>query len=327
MTLLGAVLLTLYYIPGLSFSSSSSLNSTCSDVTYSPLLYAPLFSLVLVEVSFILNEGLILALSAQGPIFKKTKTFLFRQKYMPPLIYLRTFLAVAEFFSIIACLVGLYHPLAIDPLQGCPPLQVRLNFARGVVFFQVACYVLFLLKVCVYTDPLGCSTPGLLERLSLLDKSDARESLLLASSNDFSEEGVRHRERIKSISVGNTSATNEVARWRRNKFISLINPDDINNMTKVHNDTINRKKIERKLRTIFCCLGVRGQKSRGVALEDVARGLYTVFSEMNVVLSDVIAGFSLLREYQREKKRRHGGGDLALTKKFRMVGDSGSSSV
>ena len=142
--------------------------------------------------------------------------------------------------------------------------------------------------------------------------------MLLSPASEFSEETLRRREIEKNISVDEASATKEVAVWRRKNTLFTINHHDIDKVTKIHNDSINRKKIERKLRAIFCCLGVKGQKARGVALEDVARGLYTVFSEMNIVLSDVIAGFSLLRKSQLKIKKERG--ELALIKKFRTVG-------
>lgn len=312
-SLITSSLLALYNVP------ASILLYSCPNVTYPPLLYAPLFALAAVEVCFVLNEGLIIIVSAQGPIFKQTKSFLFRQRFMPHLIYLRIVLAVLEVLAITASVVGLYHPAAIATVTQCEELQTLLTFARAVIFFQVACYALFLLKVCIYTDPLGCFTPGLLERITLLDNADGRSSVLLSPSEHFSEESKEASLR-RAMSVDKSSAATEVNLWthrKRSRFFS-IQGGDIERATKVHNDSINRRKYERKLRALFCCLGVKGQKSRGVALEDVARGLYSVFSETDTILSDVIAGFSLLREHQLQKKKE-GGGEIALTKKFRTV--------
>lgn len=308
-SLISSALIVLYYTP-------SYFSDLCPNVTYPPLLYVPLFSLATVEVCFVLNEGIIIIVSAQGPIFKQTKSFLFRQKFMPHLIYVRIVLAVLELLAIAASLVGLFHPSAISTVEQCENLKSRLAFARGVVFFQIACYALFLVKVCIYTDPLGCFTPGLLERITLLDDTDGRGSLLLSPSEHFSEE-CRSAPTHRAVSVDKSSAATEVNIWRRKNRLLSIQANDIERATKVHNDSINRQKYERRLRALFCCLGVKGQRSRGVALEDVARGLYTVFSETDTVLSDVIAGFSLLREHQLQKKQQ--GGELELTKKFRMV--------
>lgn len=298
-------MIALYYTP----------SDLCPNVTYPPLLYVPLFSLATVEVCFIFNEGIIVIVSAQGPIFKQTKSFIFRQKFMPHLIYLRIVLAVLELLAITVSVVGLFHPAAVSTLKNCDNLRSRLAFARGVVFFQVVCYVLFLVKVCLYTDPLGCFTPGLLERMTLLDNADGRGSLLLTPSENFKEDYNSTASRHRAVSVDQSSTATEImVRRRKTRMLSM---NDVERATQVHTDSINRQKYERRLRALFCCLGVKGQKSRGVALEDVARGLYTVFSETDTVLSDVIAGFSLLREHQFQKKKR--GGELALTKKFRMV--------
>ena len=310
--MVSAALIALYYVP-------SAIYLQDCDFSYSPLLYAPLFSLAAVEVCFILNEGIIVIVSAQGPIYKRTKSFEFRTKSMPHLIYLRIIVAVLELLAIIASLVGIFHPSAVSDIIKCEPLRPRLHFAQATVLFQVLCYILFLLKVCVYTDPLGCATPGLLERFSLLDGTDGRGSLLLAPSDIMStEDEMRATALQRKISIDPSSAAKEINIWtKRNRLLSL-HGNDIERATKIHNDSINRRKYERKLRALFCCLGVRGQKSRGVALEDVARGLYTVFSETDIVLSDVIAGFSLLREHQIRLKEARGG-EIALIKKFRIV--------
>lgn len=237
---------------------------------------------------------------------------------MPHLIYLRILLAVFELLAIAASLVSLFHPWSISTVEQCEDLESRLAFARAVVLFQVACYLLFLGKACIYTDPLGCFTPGLLERMKLLDNEDGRGSLLLSPSEHFMAEGKKAITQ-RAMSVDSSSAATEVSMWRHKNRLFNIQSNDIERATKVHNDSINRQKYERRLRALFCCFGVKGQKSRGVALEDVARGLYTVFSETDTVLSDVIAGFSLLREHQLKQKKKYGGGELALTKKFRMV--------
>ena len=214
-------------------------------------------------------------------------------------------------------MVGLFHPAAVSTLKDCDDLRSRLAFARGVVFFQIVCYALFLVKVCLYTDPLGCFTPGLLERMTLLDDSDGRGSLLLSPSENFKREDYKTvASRLRAVSVDHSSAATEIMVRRKSRVLSL-SMNDVERATKVHTDTINRQKYERRLRALFCCLGIKGQKARGVALEDVARGLYTVFSETDTILSDVIAGFSLLREHQLQKMKR--GGELALTTKFRMV--------
>ena len=224
------------------------------NVTYSPLLYAPLFSLAAVEVCFILSEGIIVIVSAQGPIYKETKSFEFRTKFMPHLIYLRIIVAVLELLAIIASFVGIFHPSAVSDIKRCEPLRPRLYFAQATVVFQLFCYILFLLKcLCIYTDPLS---------LNLSKDED---------STDF----------------------------------------DIKQSTK--------QKYEQKLHTLFSCLGMKKHKLRGVALEDIAHGLHAIFNETNVVISDVIAGLSLLREDQLLKIHAHNDEAAVLAESFKLV--------
>ena len=147
----------------------------------------------------------------------------------------------------------------------------------------------------------------------MLDETDNRGSWLEVSADHTP--GV---DRLFQPTTEPLMLANEVNIWTKKRpIIFRLNEHDLGKVTQVHNDSVSRQNYERRLRAIFCCLGVKGHKARGAALEDVARGLYTVFSETDVVLSDVIAGFALLRNHQREQKKK--GGEIALTRKFRMV--------
>lgn len=308
-SLICAVLFAIYASPPLHPLDVPS----CGNLSIPPLLYVPLFSLNFIEVCFIIAEVVILVLSSRGSISKETPSFLFREKWMPYLIHARAYLAALELVAIIAALVGVFHPSVTSLVHDCELFSPRLRFAQAVVVIQVIVYLLFLIKVCVYTDPLGCSTPGLMERLTLLDSADERGSLVVNPTGV----GSTPESTLKQISIDALSTATEINIWKHRKTITFINSEDIDRVTKIHNDKVSRQKYERRLRAIFCCLGVRGQRSRGVALEDVAKGLYTIFSDTNSVLSDIIAGFYLLRKDQVKKKRE--GGEIALTAKFRKV--------
>ena len=238
---------------------------------------------------------------------------------MPWIIYMRGIVGFLEIVAIVTCLVGLHLPVVNAFQKECEELAPRLRFARGVVFFQVALYMLFLLKICLYSDPLGISTPGLLEKLRMLDDTDSRGSLLEDSTTvEMTPGGQLDNLFLPQATNEPLKLTNEVNIWtKQRRSVFRLNENDIENVTKIHNDHVSRKNYERRLKAIFCCLGIQGHKSRGAALEDVARGLYTVFSETDVVLSDIIAGFALLKKYQHKVKKRKG--EAGLTNKFRMV--------
>jgi len=238
---------------------------------------------------------------------------------MPCIIYLRGIVGFLELTAIMACLVGLHLPVVSAFQKECEELAPRLRFARGVVFFQVVLFVLFLLKICVFSDPLGLSTPGLLEKLKILDNTDSRGSIVEVFNTMEQTPGGQLDAPLQPYNYDKPlKFANEVNIWTRRRR-TTFNPSEkeIEKITKVHNDHVSRKNYERRLKAIFCCLGIKGHKSRGAALEDVARGLYTVFSETDVVLSDIIAGFALLKKYQHKVKKRKGEG--GLTNKFRMV--------
>lgn len=224
-------------------------------------------------------------MSAHGPIFKEA-SLLFRQRCMPRLIYLRMVIAMLELIALLVSIIDLYHPSAVSMVEECEPLGARLTFARAVVLFQVVCYVLFWCTVCIYVDPLGCCTPGVL--------------------NGLGDDDGRIWDQFDTISVDESSAVMEDHVWRRKNRL-LVNDD--------HIDTV--QKHERRLHALNCCLRVKCARLRGVVAEDVGRGLYPVFGVMDYVLSDVIAGFTLLKEDQLKTKK--GRGEIALTERFRKV--------
>ncbi len=249
---------------------------------------------------------------ARGPILNNSKASNLREKVVPILVHFRGLIGLLELAAILASLIGVYHPTVLSLQNDCEELVPRLRLAQAVVIIQVVLFALFLIKVCIYTDPLGISTPGLLEKLKMLDDTDSRGSWLEMSADHTP--GINELRQTLDEPVPLASDFNI---WTRKRTIFKLKESDFDRVTQVHNDNVNRRNYERRLRAIFCCLGVKGHKSRGAALEDVARGLYTVFSETDVVLSDIIAGFALLRNHQRKVVKKEG--EIALTRKFRMV--------
>lgn len=72
------------------------------------------------------------------------------------------------------------------------------------------------------------------------------------------------------------------------------------NLIKHYSASIGAKRIQRRLQTLCCCLG--RHQSRGVALEDAARVMHTLFDDVDVVASDLAAGLILLNRDQKKKR-------------------------
>ena len=75
---------------------------------------------------------------------------------------------------------------------------------------------------------------------------------------------------------------------------------------KFHRARIGSRKIKRRFKTLFCCcLGVGRHSERGVALEDAARVMQSIFNDVDLVGSDLVAGLILLNRNQRRKIRNN----------------------
>lgn len=285
------------------------------------MLYGPLLSLLAIKTAIQLNEGLILIYSSRGTIRSNVTP----RKPIIKIIYVRIILALLELIALVTSLAGVFHPSVTSIVSQCSDFSLGLHFIQGVVAWLVFIYLAFITKVLYCIDPLGCFSPGLLEYLPLFDKSDNRGSMVGPTSPN--ETFVVHPEladKKKSRELSQEfQAANRIHIWtrRRERFtgrISLSGPSVEQleqRYSRVHNSNVSTRKIQRRLKAICCCLGVTGQRSRGAALEDVARGLYTVFDETDVALTDVVAGFVLTKQSQRKKMNE----GKSLTDKFRRV--------
>ena len=253
----------------------------------SPLLYAPLMAIVFLQVVFVLNEGLVLVLSSRGSIWKNTSP----RRHITKLIYVRAFIAVFELVSLVVATVGTWLPATVRELQPCPGTLVALHFARAIIFFLWIVYFCFLFKVLIYTDPLGCFSPGLLEHIPLLDEKPSSEpgeeadgEVLTARQYSY---WVTGRERLFHQLSRTTSAGNVLQRRET-----------------VNEGEVSYTKMKRRLGALFCCLCVRDEGSVGGALEEVARGFYTIFGDYDnsPVLTDIIAGLRMVH-YDQKRTR------------------------
>ena len=227
---------------------------------------------------------------------------------MSKLIYIRIVVAVLELFGRIASTVGVWHSSVTSLVKICPDFGVGLHFAQAIVLFLWVLYIGFLIKVVTYIDPLGCCSPGLLEHLPL-DSADRRKS----TAEDQLDIGEMRNEEYHS--------TKSVPYWTKridvyNVRIGEKKVEDLEEKyLKGHSSNVGQTRLLRRLQTILCCLGVKGHRSRGMALEDVARTLYTLFGDVNLVFTDIVAGLFLLNQDQRRRKANH----ISLNEKFRKV--------
>ena len=294
------------------------LRPVCLKTIIPPLLYVPLLLLLAIKTAIQINEGLILIYSSRGTI----KSNVAPRKPIIKIIYIRIILALLELTTLFSVLAGVFHPSVTSIVYQCPDFELGLHFTQGVVAWQVFIYFAFIAKVMYCIDPLGCFSPGLLEYLPLFDKSDNRGSMIGPTSPDGTF--VMHPEQADRKKLGQEfQAADRIHIWtrRRDRFtgnISLSVPsvEQLEERhSRVHNSQVSTSKIKRRLKAICCCLGITGQRSRGAALEDVARGLYTVFDETDVALTDVVAGFVLTKQAQRKRMKE----GKSLTDKFRRV--------
>ena len=67
---------------------------------------------------------------------------------------------------------------------------------------------------------------------------------------------------------------------------------------------LGHRKVFRRFKILCCCCGHRGSSNRStsLAMQDAAKALHTVFSDLDFVVSDVVAGLILLKKDQRKKK-------------------------
>ena len=65
---------------------------------------------------------------------------------------------------------------------------------------------------------------------------------------------------------------------------------------------LGHRKIFRRFRALCCCFGAGGNQSSALAMQDAAKAFHTLFSDLDLVPSDLLAGLFLLKRDQRQKK-------------------------
>lgn len=161
-SLISASLIALFYIPAVSRNDSL----LCLPVEYPPLLYVPIFALDFVKVLSILTDVVIVALSCKGPPIKNVPSSWKRNTFVPCLLQLQFVISLLEFVAVLASLIGVLHQSASNLQENCPAFESRLKFTQAVVIVQAVFFGLYLIKLCILTDPLGLVTwPSLVEQM------------------------------------------------------------------------------------------------------------------------------------------------------------------
>ena len=268
-----------------------------------PLLYGSLLAVSAIQVLFLLIEGAILVQSGRGSIWRNTDP----RKHITKFIYIRALIAILEFCGLVVASIAVWLHSTTEALLACPSTSTVLHITRAVTVFMWIVYLCFLLKVLIYVDPIGCFSPGLLEYISFLNDSQVTEEadngpITMATRG----EDVLLTKQVSYWVSAREQRLRRVSNGRRGGRVSA-------ERVAVQTTAVSQSKIRRRLGALFCCLCIRDKRSVGVALEEVARGLYTIFgdTENQVVLTDIIAGLRLVHHDQKNNPN--------LAEKFRKV--------
>lgn len=330
-----AALATLYISP------------TCPDASaLPPLLYYSAFLLLAIEIAIAIDETIIMSISYRGRIWEIEK-----RTSLPRYLYVRLILVVLEFVASVTSSIAVFNPASIAKLE-CNSYHVAIALAKTCVILVWIKFTMSFVGLCFFLDPCGVFSPGFLQHLSFLDTADdvgETPTFLKGRANELE---LAHFLRLQQPSPlrTNTPASplavsadgskgrrvSNVRFWQRQVSVAqalrggITHEEFTRQITRFHRNHIGLRRLERRLRVLFCCLGVGGHRSRGIALKDIARALYTLFDfeegegvgeggeGVRLVLSDVIAGFKLVNLYQLNKMTRLKEGER-IEDKFRKV--------
>ena len=256
--------------------------ASCDEETQTipPFLYGSLFALLGLEILAMISESLIFSVSARGTISNPK-----RRKVLPCALLFRVVIFVLEVFMAIICIVAVFDPGTINQLACIEQQQNALNFARGVTITLLVVLFIYLVGFLGYLDPIGCCTPSLLQEMDVLNDYEDFE--------DSDADGFKY-----SIRAGH-----DIERGRGKKMPELYRNGA-------------HLQLYRKFATLCCCLNVGGNQSRAHALQELTRALHSIFHDLDVVPTDILAGIVLLSKSQKMLKNS----GECLFSDFRKVG-------
>ncbi len=209
-----------------------------------------------------------------------------RRKWLPFWLFVRIGFTVVEVICIIICMVAVYGPApyAAGQLECSEFHNGPLLFARVVVILLTATLVMYLIMYAIYLDPCGLfCSPSLQQDL---------EAVLKSSKDQSAETVCEHTEYAKNTRLG-----------------------------QLHTSHLGYGRIFRKLNGLFCCCAK--SHSHVTALREMALAFHTIFSDLDRVPFDLVAGLKLLGQYQaNQQKKSLSQGDMEgyyLHREFRQV--------
>ena len=263
----------------------------CDDETLTapPWLYGTLFTTLLLELAVVINDAIITSKSCRGRIDHSRE------------------LSIEEERSLQHSNIGAKGTLTFkrrDPDNDSPRRKIkRWLFSRVVLFvFEVLLSALY---------GYACWSPAVTEKLLECDAFTGPMSFARAVAvtwwlvNIIS--AVVWLIYIDPVGLCTPGLLDRLDFL--DEIDELTNPTE-HDLFKFHRASIEARSIRRRLQTICCCLGLKGHQSRGLALEDAAQAMHTIFSDVDLVGSDLMAGLILLNKDQKRKKRN---GDCLVT--------------
>ena len=257
----------------------------------SPLFYGSFFALLFFDVAGILVEGVILSISAKGSILQNAAA----RKKITIIINIKILLELIKIVVLIICTYASVSADVVSKAINCPVYKIMLKISFGAVAFLWIRSILLITRGCIYIDPLGMCTRGLLDHLECLDRSmkNTPESERKPQKKPF-------------------------LRARNYKICRAAKEAKVRKRVDAHQGHVG---LRRRLNVICCCVGVGDQISRAAALEDMAKAIHTLFdfsgedseivvrNEDNDIVSlsitDILAGLKLLKQAQKIFKRKN----------------------
>lgn len=236
---------------------------TADTQTIPPFLYGSLFALLVIELAAMVSETLVFSISARGTLSSSK-----RRGKLPIFLLIRVVLFVLEIVTVIVCTVAVYDPGTLERLTCIELQQNSLRFARGVIISLWVLLFIYTVGFLVFLDPCGACTPSLLSEMEIINEYD---------NLDKDADGLYHAScTAEDIEKGNGGK-----------------------IPKLHRSKLGQLRLYRKFATLCCCIQAGGNQSQTFALRELSRALYTLFSDVDMVLSDILAGVVLLKRSQR----------------------------